>query len=212
MKHFTIDTDNNITFHPTLKAARDTGAGVFSSEVQLADLVGNDPKRLLDIFNSLPGVKPVTKFKNRKIATERIWRAIQNLGGTPAEPAAQQDTTPATPFDGPVATPGGQAADVAPVKAKASKKATPAKKSPKGEAKAKKPAEKKAKTDRSNKKAGVIEMMKKAKGATLPEIMAATEWQAHTVRGFISILGSKGGETIESFKNAVNERTYRIAK
>ncbi len=55
-------------------------------------------------------------------------------------------------------------------------------------------------------------MMKRAKGATLPEIMQATSWQAHTVRGFISILGSKGGQKIESTKNAAGERTYRTAK
>src|SRR5260370_41857641 len=30
--------------------------------------------------------------------------------------------------------------------------------------------------------------------------------------GFVSILGSKGGEKIESLKNAAGERTYRIAK
>ena len=39
----------------------------------------------------------------------------------------------------------------------------------------KKPAGK-AKADRANKKAEVIEMMKRAKGATLPEIMKATGW------------------------------------
>ena len=39
--------------------------------------------------------------------------------------------------------------------------------------------------------------MKRAKAATLPEIMKATGWQPHTVRGFVSILGSKGGEKIE---------------
>jgi hypothetical protein len=32
------------------------------------------------------------------------------------------------------------------------------------------------------------------------------------VRGFVSILGSKGGQTIESTKNATEERSYRIAK
>jgi len=42
--------------------------------------------------------------------------------------------------------------------------------------------------------------------------MAATGWQAHTVRGFVSILGSKGGEKIESAKNDACARTYRIAK
>jgi predicted transcriptional regulator len=66
--------------------------------------------------------------------------------------------------------------------------------------------------ERSNKKAEVIAMMKRAKGVTLAEIMDATGWQKHTVRGFVSILGSKGGETIGSSKNAAGERTYRIAK
>lgn len=40
----------------------------------------------------------------------------------------------------------------------------------------------------------------------------ATGWQAHTVRGFVSILGSKGDEKIESTKNMEGERTYRISK
>ena len=55
-------------------------------------------------------------------------------------------------------------------------------------------------------------MMKRTKGATLAEIMAATKWQAHTVRGFVSILGSKGGEKIESSKNSAGESTYKIGK
>ena len=66
--------------------------------------------------------------------------------------------------------------------------------------------------ERGNKKAEVIAMMKRAKGVTLAEIMEATGWQAHTVRGFVSILGSKGGVEIESSKNAAGERSYRIAK
>jgi hypothetical protein len=65
---------------------------------------------------------------------------------------------------------------------------------------------------RTNKKAIVTAMMKRAKGATLAEIVEATGWQKHTVRGFVSILGSKGGETVESSKNAVGERVYKIAK
>lgn len=47
--------------------------------------------------------------------------------------------------------------------------------------------------------------MKRAKGATLAEIMDATGWQKHTVLGFVSILGSKGGQKIESAKNAAGE-------
>jgi hypothetical protein len=70
----------------------------------------------------------------------------------------------------------------------------------------------KAKVERANKKAQVIAMMQKAKGVTLAELMKETGWQAHTVRGFVSILGSKGGEKIESSKSETGERTYRIAK
>jgi hypothetical protein len=87
------------------------------------------------------------------------------------------------------------------------KKAKPAKKPTRAKKAASKP-----KTDRANKKAEVIAMMKRAKGATLAEIMKATGWQPHTVRGFVSILASKGGEKIESSKNAAGERSYKITK
>jgi hypothetical protein len=100
------------------------------------------------------------------------------------------------------------ATEASPAKRKPSvKKAKPAKTS----RRAKKPANK-PKADRANKKAEVIALMKRAKGATLAEIMAATGWQAHTVRGFVSILGSKEGEKIESSKSDAGERTYKIAK
>jgi hypothetical protein len=92
-------------------------------------------------------------------------------------------------------------------KRKPGKKAKPVKKA----ARAKKPASK-PKADRTNKKAEVLAMMKRAKGVTLSEIMKTTSWQPHTVRGFVSILGSKGGEKIESSKNAAGERTYKIGK
>src|ERR1039457_3373865 len=87
MKHFTIDVENNIAVRASKKAARDSGAGVFSTEVQFADLIGPDNKRLAAIWNSLPGVQPVTKFANRKVATERIWKAIQGLGEAPIAPS-----------------------------------------------------------------------------------------------------------------------------
>lgn len=86
------------------------------------------------------------------------------------------------------------------------KAAAPAK-TPRRSAMQKAPAE-----TRTNKKAEVIALMKRAKGVTLAEIVEATGWQRHTVRGFVSILGSKGGKKIESEKNAAGERTYRIAK
>ena len=92
MKTFTIDADNNITVYSSRKAARETGAGVFATEEQFAEL-GPDNKRLVEIWNGLAGVKPVAKFANRKAATERIWKALQSLGEQGAAPV------PETPFD-----------------------------------------------------------------------------------------------------------------
>src|ERR1700745_4039676 len=86
-------------------------------------------------------------------------------------------------------------------KRKPGEKAKPAKK-----ARSAKKQARKATGERANKKAEVIAMMKRAKGATLAEIMKLTDWQAHTVRGFVSILGSKGGEKIESSKQGARER------
>ena len=92
-------------------------------------------------------------------------------------------------------------------KRKPAKKAKSAKKTARVKKAAAKP-----KGEGTNKKAEVIAMMKRAKGVTLAEIMKATSWQPHTVRGFVSILGSKGGEKIDSSKNAAGERTYKIGK
>jgi hypothetical protein len=47
-------------------------------------------------------------------------------------------------------------------------------------------------------------MMQRAKGATFAEIMKATGWKRHTVRGFVGILGSNGSQKIESSKNAAS--------
>jgi Protein of unknown function (DUF3489) len=92
---------------------------------------------------------------------------------------------------------------------KAARKSKP---KPTKKAKVTKKSAAKPKAERANKKAEVIALMKRAKGATLAEIMTATGWQAHTVRGFVSILGSKGGEKIESSKNDTGERSYKITK
>jgi hypothetical protein len=43
--------------------------------------------------------------------------------------------------------------------------------------------------------------------------MKATDWQAHSVRGFLSgTLGKKMGLKIESSKNNDGERVYNLAK
>jgi hypothetical protein len=58
----------------------------------------------------------------------------------------------------------------------------------------------------------MVAMMKRAKGATLAEITKATGGQPHTVRGFVSILGSKGSEKIESSKNESGGHSDHIVK
>jgi hypothetical protein len=61
------------------------------------------------------------------------------------------------------------------------------------------------------KKAIVLEMLRRKEGATTAEIAKATNWQNHTIRGFISgTVSKKMGLTVESAKNDAGERTYRI--
>jgi hypothetical protein len=187
MSTFTIDADNKIMAHASSQEATlAEGAGViqFNSQTSLANVSSDWPMtRFVEIWNGISGNAEVSKFQDRKKAVARIWKAIQRLADN-----AEPNGTSAKPT-------------------KATKGAKPAKKAGRAKKAATKP-----KTDRTNKKADVIAMMKRAKGATLAEIMEATGWQAHTVRGFVSILGSKGGEKIESSKNAAGERTYRIGK
>ena len=80
MKTFTIDAENNITVHTSKKAAKETGASVFATEGEFAELIGSDGKRLIAIWNSLPAVTPVKKFKDCKTGVARIWKQIQGLG------------------------------------------------------------------------------------------------------------------------------------
>jgi hypothetical protein len=65
---------------------------------------------------------------------------------------------------------------------------------------------------RAGREALAGDFCRRPKGATLAEIVDAAGWQKHTVRGFVSILGSKGGEKIESSNDAGGERTYHIAE
>jgi outer membrane biosynthesis protein TonB len=99
-----------------------------------------------------------------------------------------------------------QRAHVATKKGKASKKASPAKKPPKGKGR------KKAGVARDGSKtAKVLDLLKRSDGATLKELMKATNWQPHSVRGFLSgTVGKKMGLTVKSTKGDDGERTYSV--
>lgn len=58
----------------------------------------------------------------------------------------------------------------------------------------------------------IVSLLKLKGGATIAELMKATGWQAHSVRGFLSgALKKKAGMTIASEKGDDGERRYRIA-
>jgi hypothetical protein len=220
---YTINADNTISAHANLKQAEAVeGAEHFRNEAGLAKLAGNWPMaRLVEIWNGLPGVSPVKKFKDRPTGVSRIWMAIQELDlAAPAlaepvaeetaaseaiaEPAAATDPEPAQEEPAPTPQETPQSPDFAPEQAPATKKASRAKKTPKVAEDAIKPRE-------GSKTTKVLELMKREGGVTLKQIMAATDWQAHSVRGFISgTLGKKMGLTVLSTKGENGERTYSI--
>ncbi len=102
-----------------------------------------------------------------------------------------------------------QTPDVAPEAAPATKRTTARKNAPKAPKVAKSQEAAKAPRE-SSKTAQVVAMLRRPAGATLSEIMVSMGWQRHTVRGFMKGAMKKAGYTVESFKPAVGERTYRI--
>jgi hypothetical protein len=139
-------------------------------------------------FAKLSAAWPITRFAE-------VWNAFAGKKFTDRKTAvariwkAIQALTPAPPQ---------QAAPVAPKKVKAAKAATARDATP---------------TARDgSKKAQVLDLLRRPEGATLADIMAATGWQAHSVRGFISgALGKKMGLTVESAKGEDGQRGYRLA-
>ena len=202
MTTFTIDEQNNITAHGTPEEAAAANAAPFesfNSQQELAKLVAGWPaERLVAVWNSLPGVEPVKRFKSSNSAAGRMWERIQGLGEA-AKPKEERKAKGGAP-----------AAKGAPAKAKATKKTSAAKKAPKGK-KASKSQETGAPREGS-KTAQVVAMLQRKNGATLAEIMDKMGWLRHTVRGFMAGAMKKAGFNVESFKPEGGERTYRINK
>jgi hypothetical protein len=73
------------------------------------------------------------------------------------------------------------------------------------------PAKSNDRARQGSKAAKVLELLKRPGGSTLAELMKATNWQAHSVRGFLSgTVGKKLGLRLESTKAENGERTYSI--
>ena len=127
-----------------------------------------------------------------------------------------QETTPATagpekPGTMKKASPRAARPHVAPSKGNARKKASLAMKGTKTPKKATKAKAADARPGSKTEK--VLDLLKRSGGATLKDIMKATLWQAHSVRGFLSgTIGKKMGLTIKSTKGEDGKRSYSIKR
>src|SRR3954451_6826624 len=77
---FHLTTDGSITEIPTDKVDRaNAEKAVVTTKDEWEVIAGTwSLKRLVEIWNALPGVTPVEKFTSRQIALERIWRAVES--------------------------------------------------------------------------------------------------------------------------------------
>ena len=76
---FHVTTEDHIrVMNEPGTADRDPGGSTFASEQEFEERASEWPmKRLVEIWNGLPGVEPVARFTDRKTALARIWRALQ---------------------------------------------------------------------------------------------------------------------------------------
>ena len=100
-------------------------------------------------------------------------------------------------------------AHVAPAKTKSAHEATPLKAAPKRRTK---PVVAKPKPARSGSKtAKILNLLQRPGGTTSKELMKATGWLPHSVRGFLSgTVRKKLGLTVTSTKGEEGERTYSV--
>ena len=67
-------------------------------------------------------------------------------------------------------------------------------------------------TSKNSKATAIVALLQRGKGATLPELMKSTGWQAHSVRGFLAgALKKKLGLKVVSERGDGKVRRYRIA-
>lgn len=147
MRAYIITADSLIVSNEAPLQPNDTEVVVTSVDELRAAQLGN--KRLLVLWNELPGCDRLTRIGNRQTFVDRLWSALEAL----PDPRAA----------------------------------------------------------RASKQAAVIALLRRAEGATVDEVRAATGWQPHTVRGLFSgALKKKLGLTVIAGKEE-RGRVYRIA-
>lgn len=183
MTTFTIDTDNAITAFAELEDALNHRVGAteatFTSQEEFEIIAANWPTaRLVAIWNEFAGVVPFDNLTPVKGFQSRAT-GITRIW------KAIQALTPA---------PARHVAPAAKLKAVPTKQATQPDATPTAR--------------EGSKKAIVLEMLRRPDGATLEDIMAATGWQPHTVRGFIAGSLKNSGIIVNSIKATNGQRTY----
>jgi len=152
MRSYIIGNDG-ITLCREAPAAVNEGEIAVASKEELhaAPLSG---KRLLALWNALPGVEKRRRVGDRKALIDQLWSAIEAL----PDPEPSSDAK------------------------------------------------------RPSKQEEVIAMLRRPEGATVEEVVRATGWQRHTVRGvFSGTLKKKLGLSLASAKEE-RGRVYRIAE
>jgi hypothetical protein len=144
----------------------------FSTEALLLEIADEQKwskEDVTGIWNSFAGTpgftdcKRLIMFRNRPYGVKQIWKAIQRL--------AKVDVGLVGP----------------PAQREPNKRVAPPKRA-KAVAKKAKPAEPKA----GSKKAEAIRLLQRERGVSGTELQEAFGWQAHTVRGFLATMRSKG--------------------
>ncbi len=123
-------------------------------EIESSDLTAS---QLAAIWNALPEVTPIVRFKDRKTAARRLWAAFQQIPPSSEKPSVRREKNRA-----------------------------------------------------GTKQNQVIALMRQDSGATIDDLVEATKWQPHTVRGMIAgALKKKLGLDVISEKTE-RGRVYRI--
>ena len=141
---FFVTPDGDVTTaEPT--AELPLGTLRFTTQQELAQLAQHWPlRRLVQLWNDLPGIRLVQRFEDKDIAVARLWRALQ--------PAAQQERPSSSPT----------------ARKRKGRQTLPS-------------------LPRANTKAAqILNLLARPEGATVQELVAATGWKAHSLRGFIS--------------------------